>query len=115
MFKSHSSISEYHAHVYFQDSTRLSAEALYEELGKAFGDRIKRNTIAFGPRGPHVSNMFGLDIPRDAFVDVVSFLVLNRGRHSVLIHPVTDNELLDHTQHALWLGLPQALDLSVLS
>ncbi|RYZ77553.1 MAG: hypothetical protein EOP04_30965 [Proteobacteria bacterium] len=59
--------------------------------------------------------MFGIDIPRSEFEGVVQYLMLNRGGHSILIHPVTDNELLDHTQHALWLGAPQPLNLSVLA
>ncbi|MBC7533265.1 MAG: 4,5-dioxygenase [Oligoflexus sp.] len=105
-------IVEYHAHVYFQDSTRTSAEALHEKIGEVFGDRIHRNSIANGPRGPHVQNMFGLDIPKAQFEELLGFLLLNHGRHSILFHPVTDNELLDHTHHALWLGQPQALELS---
>ena len=108
-------IVEYHAHVYFQESTRDSAEALYEKLGEVFGDRIHRNSIANGPRGPHVRNMFGLDIPKAHFEELLGFLLLNHGKHPILFHPVTDNELLDHTHHALWLGQPQALDLSILA
>ena len=107
-------IQEYHAHIYFRDSTRETAEALHQKLGEAFGDKIKRNSIAYGPRGPHVPPMFGLDIPLSQFEPVLSFLIQNRGRHSVLIHPVSGHELLDHTHNAMWLGTPQELNLSVL-
>lgn len=108
-------IVEYHAHVYFQESTRASAESLYEKLGEVFGDKIHRNAIANGPRGPHVQNMFGLGIPKVHFEELLGFLLLNHGKHSVLFHPVTDNELLDHTHHALWVGQVQALELSCLT
>lgn len=107
-------VVEYHAHVYFTEATKATAEKLYEDLGRIFADRLVRNSIAYGPRGPHVTNMFGIDIPLREFEAVVSFLVVNHGRHSVLIHPVTGNELLDHSHHALWLGERQPLDLSVL-
>ena len=107
-------IKEYHAHVYFQESTRKTAEELYERIGQLFGENIHRNSIASGPRGPHVQCMFGLDIPKVHFESVLAFLLVNHGRHPILFHPVTDNELLDHTHHALWLGQPQALDLSCL-
>lgn len=108
-------IVEYHAHVYFQESTRATAQALYDRIGEIFGDRIHRNSIADGPRGPHVQNMFGLDIPKAHFEELLGFLLLNHGRHSILFHPVTDNELLDHTHHALWLGPVQALNLGCLA
>jgi DOPA 4,5-dioxygenase len=45
---------------------------------------------------------------------VLSFLMINHGPHPVLIHPVTDNEILDHSHHALWLGPPQPLNLAEL-
>lgn len=114
MAKNAAKIQEYHAHIYFTETTRSTAEELHAELGLVFGESIVRNSIAYGPRGPHVPNMFGIDIPLKVFEAVVSFLILNHGRHSVLIHPVTGNELLDHTHHALWLGERQPLDLSVL-
>jgi len=43
------------------------------------------------------------DVPSQ-FAMVVSWLMLNHGPHSVLVHPNTGNELRDHTEHALWLG-----------
>ncbi len=109
------SIAEYHAHIYFQDSTKASAEKLHHTLGEIFGDRIVRNAIAYGSRGPHVPPMFGIDIPKGEFLEVLDFLILNHGPHAVLIHPVTGNELLDHTHHALWLGDRQPLNLAILA
>ncbi len=107
-------IREYHAHIYFNSDTRASVLKLYEAL-KEFGQgRIHLNTIADQPRGPHVPCMFGVDIPKDMFEAVFGFLLLNHGPHSVLFHPVTGNELLDHTHHAAWLGQVQPLNLSVL-
>ncbi len=107
-------IREFHAHIYFQESTKATAQKLYDSIGELFGNKLHRHSIANGPRGPHVQNMFGLDIPKDQFLAVLEFLIVNHGRHSILFHPVTDNELLDHTHHALWLGQPQALDLGSL-
>jgi DOPA 4,5-dioxygenase len=33
----------------------------------------------------------------------------------VFVHPLTDNELLDHTDRAMWMGQVRPLDLSVLN
>jgi DOPA 4,5-dioxygenase len=104
-------IEAFHAHVYFASETRASAVALRERLSAAAGGRLVVHPIADGPRGPHVSAMFGVDIPRGDLPEILGFLMLNHGPHSVLVHPVTGHELMDHTHHALWLGLPQPLDL----
>ncbi|KAJ6493517.1 DOPA-like domain-containing protein [Mycena vitilis] len=38
-----------------------------------------------------------------------SWLAVNRGPCSVLIHPNTDDELADHTTLATWMGTPLPL------
>jgi DOPA 4,5-dioxygenase len=105
-------IREFHAHTYFRPETRARAAELREELLKVPGLTVY--TLADGPRGPHGAPMFGCDIPAAQLADVLGFLMLNHGPLSVLLHPVTGNELLDHTHHALWLGPPQPLDLATL-
>lgn len=109
-----SDIKAYHAHIYYSDETAASLHEIYAALQKFGAGRIHLNSIAKESRGPHVMRMFGVDIPKAELESVLGFLLLNHGPHSVLIHPVTKNELLDHTHHALWLGVPQALNLSVL-
>ena len=104
-------IREFHAHVYFTAETRASAVALRDRLAGLAGGRLVLHSVADGPRGPHVLPMFGVDIPKPDLPEVLGFLMLNHGPHSVLIHPVTGDELLDHTHHALWLGRREPLDL----
>ena len=105
-------VHEFHAHVYFAPETRESAVALREHLSGLAGGRLVVHSVADGSRGPHVTRMFGVDIAIADLPEVLGFLMLNHGPHSVLVHPVTDSELMDHTHHALWLGVPQPLDLS---
>lgn len=107
-------VDEFHAHVYYSPETRDSAVGLRAEVLGMAGGRLKVYTLSDGPRGPHVVPMFGVDIPRHDLPEVLSFLMMHHGPHAVLIHPVTDDELLDHTHHALWLGDRQPLNLSVL-
>jgi DOPA 4,5-dioxygenase len=108
-------ISEFHAHVYYTGETRASASALSGALSSLAGGRLKFSTLSDGPRGPHVTPMFGVDIPAADLPEVLAYLMTRHGPHAVLIHPVTGNELLDHTHHALWLGMPQPLDLAKLA
>lgn len=106
-------VREFHAHVYFTPATRPHAAALRERLLE--NAALTLYTLSDGPRGPHVNPMFGVDIPKGQLSDVLGFLMLNHGDLAVLIHPVTANEVEDHTIHALWLGPPQPLDLSKLA
>ncbi len=107
-------VKMFHAHVYYEASTRASADALRNHLIEISRGRLEIHTLSDGPRGPHVTPMFGVDIPAEALAEILGVLMTRHGPHSVLIHPVTGNELLDHTHHALWLGQPQPLNLAVL-
>ena len=106
---------EFHAHIYYSEATRASALKLRENIMMLAGGRLRVYTLSDGPRGPHVTPMFGVDIPASDMAEVLEFLMRHHGPHPVLFHPVTGNELLDHTHHACWLGSPQHLDLSIIA
>lgn len=106
-------ITEFHAHVYFTPATRAQAASIRQRLVE--NPALTVYSLADGPRGPHLVTMFGVDIPKPHLPEVLGFLMLNHGDLPVLIHPVTANEVEDHTIHALWLGPPQPLDLGKLS
>ena len=40
---------------------------------------------------------------------------MHRAGLVVFVHPVSDNEVLDHTDRAMWMGAVRPLDLSVRS
>ena len=105
-------IKGYHAHVYFDESTLEQAKALCEEAGKQFSVTVGR--IHQKPVGPHPSWSCQLAIDRSEYADLLSWLALNRKGLTILIHPLTGNDLLDHTDYASWMGEPQALNLDVL-
>ena len=107
-------VQEFHAHVYYEAATRESAVALRTKIEGMAGGRLKVYTLSDGPRGPHVTPMFGVDIPKLDLPDLLAFLMIHHGAHAVLIHPVTDDEVKDHTHHALWLGVAQPLNLAAL-
>ena len=100
----------FHAHIYFGPECHKEATDLREEISRRFGLRV--GTMHKKPVGPHTKAMFQVVIGKDDFGDFVEWLLLNRRGHDVLIHPETGNDLLDHTDHAMWLGNPVAIDVS---
>ncbi len=111
-FQDISLIKGYHAHVYFDESTVEKAQALCEEAGKRFSVTVGR--IHQKPVGPHPCWSCQLAFSRSEYADLLSWLALNRKGLTILIHPLTGNDLKDHTDYASWMGEPQALKLDVL-
>lgn len=108
-FQDISSIEKYHAHVYFDESTVRRAKALCSEAGKKFLAQVGR--MHHKPIGPHPSWSCQLAFDRSNHTDLLTWLALNRNGLTILIHPLTGNDLLDHTDYASWMGEPQALNL----
>ena len=104
--------SSFHAHVYFDRSTSLEAAQLREELRRRFGVTLGR--LHRIPVGPHPKPMFQVRFDRAAFAQLVPWLMLNRSGLDILVHPETGDDLLDHTEHPLWLGTPLPLNLAAL-
>ncbi len=102
----------YHAHVYYDAATLPVAEKLSEalvanfpvELGRFSGEAV----------GPHPVPQFQIMFKTDAFQSVVPWLMLNRDCLDILVHPLTDDMVDDHTVHALWLGTPIELKLDTM-
>ena len=109
-------ITGFHAHIYFEEDSAQSAEQLRALIGEKLNPILRHwGKLIHRPIGPHPTPMFEIDFTIEHFTEVVTFLMQNHGEHSVLIHPETGNDLIDHTTHALWLGKQLPLDLSNLS
>ncbi len=103
--------SEYHAHVYFDASTLEMASQLCREAGNLSGvqmGRIHQKLV-----GPHPRWSCQLAFDASNFERVIPWLEEHRDGLSILVHGLTDDDLLDHTEHASWLGDAVPLDLSV--
>ena len=110
-FQNISSIEKYHAHVYFDESTVEQAQLLCEAAGRQFSAAVGR--MHHRPIGPHPSWSCQLAFDRTNHTDLLTWLALNRNGLTILIHPLTGNNLKDHTDYALWMGEPQALNLDI--
>lgn len=105
-------LNGYHAHVYYDTTTRPSAEKLAEAIGSKFS--VKFGGFRDGPVGPHPIANLQIIFTTAEFPNVVPWLMLNRQGLDVLIHPLTDDSVDDHSRCALWLGIPVPLKLDTL-
>jgi DOPA 4,5-dioxygenase len=107
-----SEITGYHAHVYFDVATRDVAERVRKGLGETCV--VELGTVHDKPVGPHSKPMFQAAFATDQFDKVVPWLMLNRDGLSILVHPITGQEIADHTAKALWLGDSLPIDVEFL-
>ncbi|KAF0861958.1 DOPA 4,5-dioxygenase family protein [Pseudomonas sp. LD120] len=103
-------IKGYHAHVYFDASTLDQARALCEQAAQLF--ELQMGRVHERPVGPHPDWSCQLAFAPELFAQVVPWLALNRRGLVVFLHPDTGNDLLDHTDHAMWMGAVRLLDVS---
>jgi aromatic ring-cleaving dioxygenase len=103
----------YHAHIYYDpERTRPTAEQLCAVIGQQF--QVQFGGFRDEPVGPHpVANVQVIFAPEE-FQPVVEWLMRHRNGLDVLIHPLTDNSLDDHSRYAMWLGSPVPLKLDTL-
>jgi DOPA 4,5-dioxygenase len=127
-------IREFHFHVYFFFNAPQDVEAAVAIRDKlvaavAAGEFVavcdgvtskmlpglKEATIPpinMHPIGPHPCGSFEVWVPDVSFAAVHSWFMLHRGDTSVLVHPLTERMLLDHTHRAMWLGPSFRLNLA---
>ena len=99
----------YHVHIYFDDETKAQATELHDALVDKFKAEPSRPAF-IGIAGPHPIAQMAAIFPKAAFTaDVVPWLMFNRQGLDLLIYPLTDDEVDDHTEHAVWLGKPVEL------
>jgi len=106
-------VTGYHAHVYFDASRREQAVRLCDEAGRTFGVTVGR--MHDKPVGPHPRGSCQLAFGPELFAAVVPWLIADRNGLTVFAHAETGEALKDHTEHVLWLGPSEPLNLAALS
>ena len=108
---SNSPIHDFHAHIYFDpeevDRAKALAAAVQSHFPVAVGHFHLRSV------GPHPRGSVQLTVPTELFGDVAQFLALNRNGLTIFAHAETGEDLADHTQHVIWFGESEELDLSI--
>lgn len=107
----------YHAHIYYTDADRAAASALRETFLGLKASHAEPQILFVGRMvdrgiGPHPIPQYEIHFPEHARPDVIAAIEASGLR--ALVHPLTDDDLADHTTLAHWIGEPVALDVSVL-
>lgn len=99
----------YHAHVYFDDTTKTGARKLCDKVSEKFN--LKVGNFLEKPIGPHPCGSCQIIFGTKDFEIFIPWLDENRKDLTVLVHGITGDNLKDHTDFAYWLG--QAVDLNL--
>jgi DOPA 4,5-dioxygenase len=107
----------YHAHIYYDLGDRAAAERLQRNLRDAKGAGQLASVLFVGEMrdksvGPHPKPQFEVHFREDALPGVLP--LIEASGLTALVHPLTDDDLADHTSLAVWVGEPLPLDHSVL-
>ncbi len=105
-------VTNYHAHIYYDEETRARAATLRKAIESEFDFRMGRWREE--PVGPHPQAMYQVAFDPNHFGNFVQWLLSNRNNLNILVHPNTGYSKKDHTTHAIWLGNPLVLDLEAL-
>ena len=101
----------YHAHIYYSDDERPVASTLRDTFSGAHEILFVGQMTDRGV-GPHPIPQYEvhfLEHSRDRVIAAIEASGLR-----ALVHPLTDDDLADHTTLAHWIGEPLELDLNVL-
>jgi aromatic ring-cleaving dioxygenase len=106
-----------HAHIYFSAHERPAEEALRDVFIGLMGEGSRPHILFVGQMtegvaGPHPIPQYEIHF-RAKEVSSITATIRASGLRA-LVHPLTDDDLADHTTLGSWIGEPLTLDLSVL-
>ncbi|THH20043.1 hypothetical protein EW146_g1223 [Bondarzewia mesenterica] len=116
---------EWHFHIYFHQNNAIEHQAALDLRDAVL--RLRRDgafvavplfRVNTAPIGPHPVGSYEIWCPSESFASVFSYLCMHRGKLSVLVHPLTREEVSlsrkDHDTRKAWIGSSFPLDLSTL-
>jgi aromatic ring-cleaving dioxygenase len=107
----------YHGHIYYSAEQRPAAEALRDQFISRTSAAPDSDILFVGRMmdsgvGPHPIAQYEIHFLEHSLGDVIS--AIEAAGLRALVHPLTDDDLADHTTLGHWIGQPLDLDLSVL-
>jgi aromatic ring-cleaving dioxygenase len=108
---SEASIQNFHAHIYYDADEVGRAKRLAAAAQARFP--IAVGHFHLGPVGPHPRGSCQLTVPTEQFGDFAQWIALNRDGLTIFAHTTTGEDRADHTEHVIWFGPSEPLDLSI--
>lgn len=115
----HFEIKEWHFHIYFHQNNEESTvaalalrEAVIKQVSLGNFKVVPLERVNYGPIGPHPAGSYELWVPAEHFAKAFSFITLNRGALTILVHPLSGKDYYDHSDGAVWFGPSFRIDLS---
>jgi DOPA 4,5-dioxygenase len=105
-------IRDFHAHLYYDPEDVDRAKAVAAAAVERF-PQLAVGHFHLRPVGPHPRGSCQLTVPTALFGDVAQWLALNRAGITVFAHASTGDDRADHSQHVIWFGPSESLDLSL--
>lgn len=103
-------IKEYHAHIYYDESTYQKALSVIEKARQV--DFFSVGRAHEKPVGPHPMWSCQLLFSNEDLPKVMPWIIGNRDGLTIFMHPQTGNGYEDHAEHAIWMGKILELNLS---
>jgi aromatic ring-cleaving dioxygenase len=101
----------YHAHIYYTTDERDAAAALREEF-RSDPSVLFVGKMTDRPVGPHPIAQLEIHFLKKTREAIIATIIPTGLR--ALVHPLTHDDLADHTTLGYWIGEPVELELSVL-
>ena len=109
-------LSPCHAHIYYTPEERPRAERLRDDFlnqaAQGESDILFVGQMTDRGVGPHPIPQYEVHFLERSRSDVIAAIEGSGLR--ALVHPLTDDDVADHTTHAHWVGEPLELDVSTL-
>ena len=104
-------IKYYHFHLYYDVENIEAANVLREKIKESFDFEVGR--LWDKPVGPHPIGSCQVSIPTQRFEEALTWFLENRKDIDLFIHPVTGDDLADHSDHAIWVGKSYDLKIEI--
>ena len=107
----------FHAHIYYSAEERPVAQALRDEFQRCLTADGEQRVLFVGQMtdrgvGPHPIPQYEIHFLQTSLTAIME--AIEQAGLRALVHPLTDDDLADHTTLGRWIGEPLELDLTVL-
>lgn len=101
----------FHAHIYFDAQERAAAETFAKAARERFAAEVGR--FHDKPVGPHPRGSCQLLLSAEAFGPFAAWAATARNGLTVFAHADTGDDPVDHTEHVVWFGASEPLNLQI--